>query len=90
MNLIRIKKYEWECIKKIGREYNHLERGFFNGQNKESEVMEELLQEYRLLAYLDDEDLKELLNNSWIGGKLDFAIKLKEIIKKSNDIDDIF
>lgn len=57
-NLIRIKKYDWECIKRIGQEYHHLERGFFQGTNKESEVVEELLEEYRLLAYLKIEDLK--------------------------------
>lgn len=57
-NLIRIKKYEWEQIKKIGDCYHHLERGFFQGNNKKAEVVENLLQEYRLLAYLKLDDLK--------------------------------
>ena len=39
---------------------------------------------------LDDENLKDLLNDSWIGGQLNFALNLKEKIKKSNDFDDIF
>lgn len=56
--LIRIKKYEWEQIKKIGECYHHLERGFFQGSKKRAEVVESLLQEYRLLAYLDLDKLK--------------------------------
>lgn len=62
-NLIRIKKYDWECIKKIGQGYHHLERGFFQGQNKEAEVIENLLQEYRLLAYASIDDFK--LDNTY-------------------------
>ena len=66
--LIRIKKFEWECIKKIGMEFNHLERGFFQGAKKEAEVVEELLQEHRLLAFASIDDLK-------IGNSYSFIIK---------------
>ena len=47
-----------------------------------------------LSALINDEEFSKkigsLLDKSWIGISLDFALNLKENIKKSNDFDDIF